>query len=101
MNHVPFMSRLRRWLNDIPIEDPIERRIASLLQAILIGLLVVVILATIVSVTNSTESVQEKMSGMTGNLFGFLLVALPLSLLRRGYFRASALSIISILTMTP
>jgi PAS domain S-box-containing protein len=101
MNHVPFMSRLRRWLNNIPIQDPIERRIASLLQAVLIGLIVVVMLATIVSVTNSTDSVQEKLRGIRGNLFGFLVVALPLSLLRRGYFRVSALIIIIILIITP
>ena len=95
------MSRLRRWLNNIPIQDPIERRIASLLQAILIGLIVVVMLATIVNMTNSTDTVQEKLSGIRGNLFGFLVVALPLSLLRRGYFRASALIIIIILIITP
>ena len=101
MKRVSFTSRLRRWLNNIPIQDPIERRIASLLQDILIGLIVVVMLATIVSVTNSTLSVQEKLSGMRGNLFGFLVVALPLSLLRRGYFRVSALIVIFILFITP
>lgn len=101
MKGVPFTSRLRRWLNNIPIQDPIERRIASLLQAILIGLIVVVMLATLVSVTNPTHSVQEKLSGMRGNLIGFLVIALPLSLLRRGYFRSSALIVILLLFITP
>jgi signal transduction histidine kinase/ActR/RegA family two-component response regulator len=101
MQHVAFLSRLRHWLNNIPIQDPIERRIASLLQATLIGLIVVIMLATILSVMNSTDSVQEKLNGITGNFLGFLVVALPLILLRRGYFRASALIIITILIITP
>ena len=101
MKRVPFTSRLRHWLNNLPIQDPIERRIASLLQVVLIGLIVVVILATIVLVTIPTLSVQEKLNGMISNLFGFLVVALPLSLLRRGYFRGSALIVIIILFITP
>jgi PAS domain S-box-containing protein len=101
MNRVPFISRLRRWLNKTSIQDPIQRRLASLLQAILLGLIGVVVLATIFSVMNSTDTVQEKINGIRGNLFGFLVVALPLSLLRRGYFRISALIIIIILIITP
>jgi PAS domain S-box-containing protein len=101
MKDVPFMSRLHRWLNNIPIQDPIERRIASLLQAMLIGLIAVVMLATMVTLTSSPGSVQEKLSGITGNFFGFLLVALPLSLLRRGHFHVSALIMIIILIVTP
>lgn len=29
-----------RWLNDVPLEDPVERRLAPLLQVILLGLIV-------------------------------------------------------------
>jgi PAS domain S-box-containing protein len=94
-------SRLRAWLNNIPIHDPIERRIASLLQVVLIGLMVIVILATILLVTIPTLSLQEKLDAVISDLFGFLVVALPLSLLRRGYFRGSALIIIIILFITP
>lgn len=101
MKDVSIMSRLRRWLNKIPIQDPIERRIASLLQAVLIGLLIAIVLATIVGVTKSTQSIPEKINEVTGNSIGFVVVALPLALLRRGYFRISALIIIVILIITP
>lgn len=101
MKRVPFTSRLRPWLNNLPIQDPIERSIASLLQVVLIGLIVLVILATIVLVMIPTLSVQEKLNGIRSNLFGFLVVVLPLSLLRRGYFRGSAMIIITILFITP
>lgn len=93
--------RLRAWLNDLPIQDPIERRMASQLQIILIGLIVVVLLATIVLVASPSLGVQEKLNALRGNFFGFLVVTLPLGLLRRGYFRSSALIIITILFVTP
>ena len=95
------LRTLRAWLNNIPVQDPIERRIAALLQVVLIGLIVVIILATIVFVTIPTLSFQEKINVVISDLFGFLVVALPLILLRRGYFRASALIIIVILFITP
>jgi signal transduction histidine kinase len=101
MKRVDLTPRLRRWLNNLPIQDPIERRIASLLQVVLIGLIVVVILATLVLVAMPTLSVQEKLNAIRSNLMGFAVVALPLSLLRRGYFRAAALIIIGILFITP
>ena len=101
MKRAAITSRLRRWLNTLPIRDPVERSIASLLQVVLIGLIVVVILATIVIVLIPILSPQEKLNGIRSNLMGLLVVALPLSLLRRGYFRGSALIIISILFITP
>jgi len=94
-------SRLRAWLNNIPIQDPIERRIASLLQVVLIGLIVVVILATLVLVAFPGLSAQEKLDVIMSDLLGLLVVMLPLGLLRRGYFRGSTLLIISVLFITP
>jgi len=101
MKRVDLTPRLRPWLNNLPIQNPIERSIASLLQVVLIGLIVVVILATLVLVAMPTLSVQEKLNAIRSNLMGLLVVALPLSLLRRGYFRGAALIIISILFITP
>jgi len=101
MKNSSFISRLRAWLNNIPIHDPVERRIASLLQIVLIGLIFVVNLATLVLMLTPYLSVQEKLNVLRSNFFGFLVVALPLGLLRRGYFRGSALIIISILFITP
>ena len=101
MKRVELTSRLRRWLNNLPIQDPVERRIAFLLQVVLIGLIVVVILATLILLAIPGLSVQEKLNAIRGNLMGLVVVALPLSLLRRGYFRGAALIIIIILFITP
>ena len=48
MKKKSVLAQLRDWLNDLPIEDPIQRRMASLFQSVLIGLIVVVLLATLV-----------------------------------------------------
>ena len=101
MKRVDLRSRLRHWLNNLPIQDPVEHRIASLLQVVLIGLIVVVVLATLILVAIPTLSAQEKLNAIRSNLMGLLVVALPLGLLRRGYFRVSALIVISILFITP
>ncbi|MEO7908368.1 MAG: PAS domain S-box protein [Roseiflexaceae bacterium] len=37
-------KRLRRWLNNIPLENPIERRQAALFQVILIGIFIATVL---------------------------------------------------------
>ena len=101
MKRVDLRSRLRHWLNNLPIQDPVEHRIASLLQVVLIGLIVIVVLATLILVAMPTLSAQEKLNAIRSNLMGLLVVVLPLSLLRRGYFRGSALIVISILFITP
>src|ERR1043165_8765140 len=94
-------SRLRTWFNNLPIQDLVERRMAALLQFILIGLSVIVILVTIARLGTPSLDAQERLIVLKGNLFGFLVVVLPLALLRRGYFRLSALIIIFILFITP
>jgi len=101
MKKESFSGWLRAWLNNIPIHDPVERRMASLFQVFLIGLIVVIILATLILMVLPSLTVQEKLDAMMRDLFGLLVVVLPLSLLRRGYFRSSALIVISILFITP
>ena len=94
-------SYLRALLNNIPVQDPVDYRMASLLQIVLIGLIIVVILATIVLMVLPSLSVQEKLNALGSNLFGLLVVALLLTLLRRGYFHGSLLIIIIFLFITP
>lgn len=101
MNKTSFISHPRTWLNSLPIEDPLERRMAFLLQVILLGLMAVVVLATIIYVTLPIYSTSEKLNTLKNDFWGFLVVALPFGLLRRGYFRGSVLIIIILLLITP
>ena len=94
-------TRLNTWLNSIPIRDPVQRQMASLLQVVLLGLMAVIVLATIALLVIPTNPDQETSQGLRGNFTGFLVVLLPFLLLRRGYFRGAVLIIITILFITP
>jgi PAS domain-containing protein len=98
MRNQTFASRLRIWLDDLPIHDPVDRRMAALLQFILLGFIAITLLALVLNpILGSALSSQELRTSMAANSIGVLVFALPWVLLRRGYFRASVLLIIGIL----
>src|SRR6266498_31516 len=86
-------NRLRRWLHDIPIHDPIERRQALIVQVILLGLggiLLFSALLTLVALPFTTGAIAAaNLRNSITNFRGMLFVVAPLVLLRRGYFRAA------------
>jgi len=96
MNKQDIRSRLRRWLNDIPIEDAVNHQMASLLQVMLIGLIVVIVIATVVNLILSSESYVWQEIVRQGLLFS-LIFGIPLILLRRGHFRISVYFIIALI----
>jgi signal transduction histidine kinase len=86
-------NRLRRWVRDLPIHDPIERRQALLVQVILLGLSGVLLFAallTLVAYPFTTGAVAAANLGSSISNFRLLLfVMVPFVLLRRGAFRAA------------
>src|SRR5687767_4821210 len=93
-----FFSRTRAWLDDLPIYDPVDRRMAVLLQFILIGLVAITLIAILLNpILGSGLSSQELRTTLVANSIVALIFTLPLVLLRRGYFHASVLIVIGIL----
>jgi two-component system, cell cycle sensor histidine kinase and response regulator CckA len=84
-------NRLRRWLNDVPIYDPIERRQAMLVQLVLLGLSGVLLfsaLLTLVAFPFTTGAIAAaNLRNSLDNFRGALFVVVPFVVLRRGYFR--------------
>ena len=98
MKNQTLSSRLRTWLDDLRIHDPVDRRMAALLQFILLGLIAIILIAIILNpILGSSLSPQELRTTMIANFIGMVVFALPLLLLRRGYFRASVLIVIALL----
>jgi len=89
-------SFLGAWLRDLPIKDPIERRMAALLQVLLLGLMSVVILAGILNLAMTADAILMP-AILLRSLIAVLIIAAPLTMLRRGYFRATVLLIVFIL----
>jgi signal transduction histidine kinase len=88
-------SRFRTWLNNIPIEDPINRQMAALLQVILIGLVVIIGLSTIANLFLVPPDFPRS-EIVIQSLLILLTFVTPVILLRRGYFRISVIIIIAI-----
>ena len=98
MKKESLTSRLRGWLNNLPIRDPVDRRMASLLQVGLLGFIAIIIIASILNLLNIvTPPPNMSWQVILINTFIFILIiGIPLALLRRGYFRSSAWTIIAI-----
>ena len=97
MKNTTSSTRLHLWLNNIPVTDPVNRRMASFLQIILLGLLSIFFLAGLLS-----AFITPNMPGAVILIRTFLTIiifGIPLILLRLGYFRGSVFFIISLLLL--
>lgn len=95
MNNQSSDTSLRRWLNNIPIQDPVDRQMAALVQVILLGFMTIVILAAIVNFLLAASAAAATIIIQTS--IALFIIGLPLFLLRRGSFRSSVFVIIAIL----
>jgi anti-anti-sigma regulatory factor len=81
-------DRIRLWLNDLPLTDPIERRQAPLVQVIILALLVAALLATPFLFIGVAATTGQRLNVVSDGLL-ILLLAVALLILRRGYFRVA------------
>jgi signal transduction histidine kinase len=86
-------SRFRTWLNNIPIQDPVNRQMAALLQVMLLGLIAVFVAATLVNLFLSTDIDAILIDGLENTI----IFTIPLILLRRGFFQISIYYLIALL----
>jgi PAS domain S-box-containing protein len=89
-----FASRLHDWLSNLPIRNPVERRMAALVQVILLGFIVIVLIAALLNLV-ITPGLPWPAVLIPSSIF-ILIIGFPLALLRRGHFRGSVLVIIAI-----
>ncbi|MBL8099702.1 MAG: hypothetical protein JNK81_10995 [Anaerolineales bacterium] len=93
-----MLTRLKNWLNNIPVADPINRQMAVLLQIILVGFIAVLLLAAGINVfLAETTSLQTIL--INTSIFVLGLTTL-LFFLRRGYFYGITAIIISVFIFT-
>lgn len=86
--------RSREWLSNLPIQDPVERRMAVLVQVILLGFIAIVLIAAILNLLIPGGPAWQVI--LIRNFVFLLIIGFPLALLRRGHFRSSVLIIIGI-----
>lgn len=89
-----MLTRLRNWLNNIPIPDPINRQMAVLLQAILIGFIIILIISAVVNIVLSETTPWQNV--LTNALIFVLGLTSLLFFLRRGYFYSITIIIVGV-----
>ena len=85
---------IRRWLSDVPISNPIERRLAALVQVILVGFIAIILIAAILNLVIAPSISWGNI--LIRSSIAILIIELPLRALRRGNFRGSVIMIISL-----
>lgn len=91
-----IFHRMRSWISDLPIKDPVDRVMASLLQVILLGLIAIVIVAMIINLALPTNEFPDQVI-VIRSLFTILIIGIPFLLLRRGYFQYAVFIILAML----
>jgi hypothetical protein len=82
-----MVRAFRRWLSDVPFDDPIERQLAPLAQLVLLGLGLIVALALIFNVLIfGAQAFSLPILGPNALVMAVVLSALYL--LRRQHFKA-------------
>jgi anti-anti-sigma factor len=79
-------DRLRTWLNDVPLSDPIERQQAPLLQMMLIGLIGLASFGLVLVLSIDSNAGSNKLIGMIVTLTAIVTYVAGLALIRRGRF---------------
>jgi anti-anti-sigma regulatory factor len=82
-------TRLRNWLNNIPLDDPIERRQAPLIQAMLLGLIFLDLLALPLTIFSPSNNNGALLLSVFSVLLSGGLCVIGLIWLRRGRFNAA------------
>lgn len=88
------LQKLLSYFDILPISDPIERRMASLLQVMLLGFIVILLIAAALNLILAREIPWQTI--LVRNLIFLVILSIPMILLRKGYFKSSALIVISI-----
>src|SRR4029453_8695409 len=76
-------KRLRHWLNEIPIDDPIERRLAILFQIFILFGIIAGVLAVLIQF-DALRANNGQGLGVLAPIVGLICYIISLVLLRRG-----------------
>jgi signal transduction histidine kinase len=95
MNLKKTASGFKDWLENPSISDPIDRRMAVLIQVLLFGILAVFLIAFVLNLILNPAGPPWQVNLLQTLIF-IAILSIPLIVLRRGYLRTSAKIIIAI-----
>lgn len=95
------LSSLWAWVKHLPIQDPIERRMAVMVQMMLMGFIFIIFIAMGVILFLPSLTPEEKLNNLVSNFRGMLIFAIPLVFLRRGAYQWAVWIVIALFVVNP
>jgi len=92
------MQTIRRWFNQIALEDPTQWRQAYVLQFVILGIIVILLIATFfMFVMGSQIPPLVQQFVLLTNAAAIILMGVPWFLLRRGRYRIAVFTLIGLI----
>ncbi|MBL8099122.1 MAG: PAS domain S-box protein [Anaerolineales bacterium] len=89
-------SKFQHWWNKLPIDDEIERRMAVLIQSLVLGIISILLFAIIFNQLSPDLTTEQKVNGFVSNTIAVLIFSFLLALIRWGYYKTSVVILLLI-----
>lgn len=92
------MSTIRRWFNQIALDDPTQWRQAYVLQFVILGIIIILLVAT-VSILVMRDQIPPLVQQfvLLTNAAAAILMGVPWFLLRQGHYRTAVFILVSLI----
>lgn len=92
------MSTIRRWFNQIALDDPTQWRQAYVLQFVILGIIIILLVAT-VSILVMREQIPSLVQQfvLLTNAAAIILMGVPWFLLRQGHYRMAVFTLVGLI----
>jgi PAS domain S-box-containing protein len=94
-------TKLQDWWNRLPIQDDIERRMAVLIQSLVLGVILIVVFALVFNQTAPDLTVQQRINGFNSNVISILILSFLFILIRWGYYKTSVSILLFLFLFVP
>lgn len=94
-------SKFQHWWNNLPIEDEIERRMAVLIQSLVLAVILILVFAIVFNQIAPDLTVQQRINGFNSNAIAVLIFLFLLSLVRWGYYKTTVFIFLSLFLFVP
>jgi PAS domain S-box-containing protein len=94
-------QKTQRWWNNLPIDDEVERRMAVLIQSLVLGVILVLVFAIGFNQLLPDLTSQDKITSFTLNLFAVLIFSFLFLLIRWGYYKTSVIVLLFLFITLP
>lgn len=94
-------SKFQYWWNNLPIDDEVERRMAILIQSIVVGIIFVLLFAIVFNQVTPDLTPQQRLNGLISNAIAVLILVFLFGLIRWGYYKTTVSILLFLFLLLP